>query len=90
MIPFFQMFIDKRIVPKLGSVKLNKLRAIEIQKFYNELRRDGRLREAQKSKLFSEKFSELRSYGHFRPVPLFVPVWVKPGSRRFFCVEKWD
>ena len=47
---YYQMFIDKHIVPKLGGIKLNKLRAIEIQKFYNELRTGGRLREAQKEK----------------------------------------
>lgn len=47
---YYKMFIDKHIVPKLGGVKLNKLRAIEIQRFYNSLRTGGRLREAQKEK----------------------------------------
>ena len=47
---YYRMFIDKHIIPKLGGVMLNKLRAIEIQKFYNSLRTGGRLREAQKEK----------------------------------------
>ena len=47
---YYQMFIDKHIIPKLGKIKLSKLRAIEIQKFYNDLRTNGRLREAQKEK----------------------------------------
>lgn len=47
---YYQMFIDKHIIPKLGKIKLSKLRAIEIQKFYNQLRTSGRLREAQKEK----------------------------------------
>lgn len=47
---YYQMFIDKHIIPKLGKIKLSKLRAIEIQKFYNQLRTSGRLRESQKEK----------------------------------------
>ena len=47
---YYQMFIDKHIVPKLGDVKLTELRAMQIQKFYNDLRTGGRLREAQKEK----------------------------------------
>ena len=44
------MFIDKHVVPKLGKIKLSKLRSIDIQKFYNDLRTNGRLREAQREK----------------------------------------
>ena len=33
---YYQMFIDKHVIPKLGKIKLSKLRAIEIQKFYKE------------------------------------------------------
>ena len=47
---YYQMFIDKHIVPRLGDVKLTELRAMQIQKFYNDLRTGGRLREAQKEK----------------------------------------
>ena len=47
---YYQMFIDKHIVPKLGDVKLTELRAMQIQKFYNDLRTGGRLREAQREK----------------------------------------
>ena len=47
---YYEMFIDKHITPKLGKIRLDKLRSIEIQHFYNELRNNGRLREAQKGK----------------------------------------
>ena len=47
---YYQMFIDKHVVPKLGKIKLSKLRSMQIQKFYNDLRTNGRLREAQREK----------------------------------------
>ena len=47
---YYKMFIDQHVIPKLGSVKLSKLRAMQIQKFYNDLRTGGRVREVQKEK----------------------------------------
>ena len=47
---YYRMFIDQHVIPKLGSVKLSKLRSMQIQKFYNDLRTGGRVREVQKEK----------------------------------------
>ena len=47
---YYRMFIDKHIIPKLGNIRLDKLRSMDIQKLYNELRSGGRVREAQKEK----------------------------------------
>ena len=47
---YYRMFIDKHIIPKLGNIRLDKLRPMDIQKLYNELRSGGRVREAQKEK----------------------------------------
>ena len=47
---YYKMFIDQHVVPKLGSIKLSELRPMQIQKFYNDLRIGGRVREVQKEK----------------------------------------
>lgn len=47
---YYKRFIHQHIIPKLGDVKLNKLTTREIQKFYNDLHTNGRVREAQKDK----------------------------------------
>ena len=47
---YYKMFIDQHVVPKLGSIKLSELRPMQIQKFYNDLRTGGRVREVQKEK----------------------------------------
>ena len=40
----------KYISPALGHIRLKELKTSQIQKFYNDLRTNGRLREAQKEK----------------------------------------
>lgn len=35
--------IDNHIIPKLGDIKLDKLTTIQIQKFYNDLQKNGRV-----------------------------------------------
>ena len=45
---YYRMYIDKHILPKLGKTPLDKLRPIEIQRFYNEMRTSGRTRKEQK------------------------------------------
>ena len=47
---YYERFINMRIIPELGDIKLNKLTARDIQKFYNDLKDHGRVREAQKEK----------------------------------------
>ena len=47
---YYKRFIDDKITPAIGDIKLNKLTARDIQKFYNDLKDHGRVREAQKEK----------------------------------------
>ncbi len=47
---YYKGFIDHHIIPKIGSIKLNKLTSRTIQKLYNDLKDHGRIREAQKIK----------------------------------------
>ena len=47
---YYKRFINDRIIPALGDIKLNKLTARDIQKFYNDLKNHGRIRKEQKEK----------------------------------------
>ena len=47
---YYKRFIDDKIIPAIGGIKLRKLTARDIQKFYNDLKDHGRVREAQKEK----------------------------------------
>ena len=47
---YYKRFIDDKITPAIGDIKLGKLTARDIQKFYNDLKDHGRVREAQKEK----------------------------------------
>jgi integrase len=47
---YYKRFIDDKIIPAIGGIKLRKLTARDIQKFYNDLKDHGRVREAQKKK----------------------------------------
>ncbi len=40
---YYHNYIDNHIIPKLGDIKLDKLTTIQIQKFYNDLRKNGRI-----------------------------------------------
>ena len=47
---YYKMFIDTHIRPKLGHIKLNQLQTMDIQRLYNELRENGRIRKEIKDK----------------------------------------
>lgn len=47
---YYKGFMDLHIIPRLGDIRLNKLTAMDVQKFYNDLKRTGRIRKAQKEK----------------------------------------
>ena len=47
---YYRRFIDCRVLPNIGTIKLNKLTARDIQKLYNDLKNHGRVREVQKTK----------------------------------------
>lgn len=40
---YYQNYINNHIIPELGGIKLDKLTTIQIQKFYNELQKYGRI-----------------------------------------------
>ena len=48
---FYHNAIDHHIIPKLGSVKLEKLTMLQIQQFYNELRKSGRIQKKNQPEL---------------------------------------
>ena len=45
---YYETFINRHIIPMLGSIKLEKLTGRDIQKMYNEVRQHGRIRAVQK------------------------------------------
>ena len=48
---FYHNAIDHHIIPKLGNVKLEKLTMLQIQQFYNELLKSGRVQKKNQPKL---------------------------------------
>ena len=48
---FYHNAIDHHIIPKLGSVKLEKLTMLQIQQFYNELLKSGRVQKKNRPEL---------------------------------------
>ena len=48
---FYHNAIDHHIIPKLGSVKLEKLTMLQIQQFYNELLKSGRVQKKNQPEL---------------------------------------
>lgn len=47
---YYKGFMNLHIIPRLGDIRLNKLTAMDVQKFYNDLKSAGRIRKAQKEK----------------------------------------
>ena len=47
---YYQGFMDLHVIPRIGDIKLNKLTSLDIQKLYNDLRENGRVRKEQKGK----------------------------------------
>ena len=45
---YYETFINRHIIPMLGSIKLEKLTSRDIQKMYNSVRENGRVRAVQK------------------------------------------
>ena len=48
---FYHNAIDHHIIPKLGNVKLEKLTMLQIQQFYNELLKSGRVQKKNQPEL---------------------------------------
>lgn len=47
---FYRAFIDRHVIPMIGSIKLTKPTGRDLQMMYNEVREHGRVREGQKEK----------------------------------------
>ena len=60
---YYRMFIDTHIRPKLGDIKLNQLQTMDIQRLYNELRENGRIRKEIKDKQPGLSVSYIRGMG---------------------------
>ncbi len=45
---YYNRYIEQHVIPRIGSIKLNKFTSREIQKLYKDLQENGRLREVQK------------------------------------------
>ena len=54
---FYHNAIDHHIIPKLGSVKLEKLTMLQIQRFYNELLKSGRVQKPNQPELHDRSLS---------------------------------
>ena len=48
---FYHNAIDHHIIPKLGNIKLEKLTMLQIQQFYNELLKSGRVQKKNQPEL---------------------------------------
>ena len=44
---YYLNYINNHIIPELGDIKLDKLTTIQIQKFYNDLQKNGRVQRYQ-------------------------------------------
>ena len=47
---YYQLMIEQYTIPRIGDILLNKLTAHDLQKLYNDLQSNGRLRKVQKRK----------------------------------------
>ena len=48
---YYLNYIDNHIIPELGDIKLDKLTTIQIQKFYNDLQKNGRIQRYKHNEL---------------------------------------
>ena len=70
---YYLNYIDNHIIPKLGKTPLDKLTTIQIQKFYNDLQKNGRI----------------QRYKHIEPKEKGLSVWVVHGIHTLLnnCLE---
>ena len=60
---FYHNAIDHHIIPKLGNVKLERLTMLQIQQFYNELLKSGRVQKKNQPELKEHGHGAMRSCG---------------------------
>ena len=54
---YYLNYINNHIIPQLGDIKLDKLTTIQIQKFYNDLQKNGRVQRYQHIQLKNKGLS---------------------------------
>ena len=54
---YYLNYINNHIIPELGDIKLDKLTTIQIQKFYNDLQKNGRVQRYQHIELKNKGLS---------------------------------
>ena len=54
---YYLNYINNHIIPELGDIKLDKLTTIQIQKFYNDLQKNGRVQRYQHIQLKNKGLS---------------------------------
>ena len=54
---YYLNYINNHIIPQLGDIKLDKLTTIQIQKFYNDLQKNGRVQRYQHIQLKNKDLS---------------------------------
>jgi integrase len=54
---YYLNYINNHIIPQLGGIKLDKLTTIQIQKFYNDLQKNGRVQRYQHIELKNKGLS---------------------------------
>ena len=54
---YYLNYINNHIIPQLGDIKLDKLTTIQIQKFYNDLQKNGRVQRYQHIELKNKGLS---------------------------------
>ena len=54
---YYLNYIDNHIIPELGDIKLDKLTTIRIQKFYNDLQKNGRVQRYKHIELKDKELS---------------------------------
>ncbi len=58
---YYKNYIDKYIAPNIGKIELNKLTALDIQKFYNKAKTKGRVKRYESMKDLSLSNKTIRS-----------------------------
>ena len=54
---YYQNYINNHIIPEIGSIKLEKLTTIQIQRFYNSLQKSGRIQRNNQVELKDKSLS---------------------------------
>ena len=60
---YYLNYINNHIIPELGDIKLDKLTTIQIQKFYNDLQKNGRVQRYQHIQLKNKGLSVRVAHG---------------------------